>query len=590
MPSALNAILCMATSAEDEPIPLFAGREDGTIEKYISIADADLGRPSRILRGHRKAVTGLVAISSDEVYSCSLDGTVKHWNADVSVEGRPLLTSHDFPCSMRCIASYEGRLYVGGGDGSLYVVDGDRQSSWPGHTEAITCVAVSFTSGHVVTGSMDHHVLIWDPAVGKPICLLMGHRNPITCLCVVPGDEDDGGDPLAAVSDGAVLSFSSDRTMKVWGLPFPEDEIEEDTSDDVESEDRRVAQVVSFKEPNSEAVTERESGAEATAGEQTEPTNGVEEFERPRGSFSGEHSNAETSDAELNDASSVRGIIQSAAPKSAIKKSGKRPLRRGETLGTFEIPEVPYTLYQPVESPLAYLGATGGYVWAIRVGAIAKTVLRFIAQNRFNTRKEVRATKQTLTKSVALMRKECRREIRKETTKAIRVARRAHDEKRKKELEERRKAREAVAAEREANRAARLQLGEESDEEEEEEDFDAEGEEEEEEDEEGVDRLHLLSADERQTLDAFIKEREEQRDAKIKALQDAVAVHLAKVEPLVRSTYDRTRDQFYRLKGTTYATVGPNTVKALVWAGGRVYASQGNRVVVTEVTPGLNRL
>lgn len=562
-----NTIWCMATSPEDEPTPLFVGRSNGAVEKYISIADADLGRPSLVMRGHVKAVTGMAAVTPDELYTCSLDGTVKLWNAEMEFDGHRVVKSIENKTPLRCLFMNDGKVYVGGESGSLIVIDGDRRSVYNGHKGAVTSIAVTM-EGLVVTGGTDNQIRVWDISLGQTIRLLVGHQNIVKCLLVVEDEEEED-------ARGAILSFSSDRTMKVWLVPNPQDTLIEE--DNMEEEKKFM---VSFKEPKGgEEGNEMKNAAEAATAEE----------EKPPGE-EGEVEGEEVAVDEEEDA-------QAAPIKSALKSKEKEVIRRDDALGTIELPEAPHCIFQEEESPMVYIGATGGYVYGIQAKTIASTVLKFVAKNKAMVRQDVRATKQTVKKSVSVYKRQCKTLVKKEEKRLLRIARRTLKEKKAKEREERKKVREAKAAERAAKRAQRDEDDEEEEDEEEEDEVEGEEEEEEEEEEENPDeeeeeenRLRILSDEQREELKKFIEEREKERNVKIKALEDAFADRLAKIEPLAKSTYDRRREEFHRLSWTTYTKTGGDGVVALTSVSRKVYVAQGDRVVPTSVTKGLTEL
>ena len=74
-----------------------------------------------------------------------------------------------------------------------------------GHTNGVTCVAVTQDGRHIVSGSKDHTVRIWQLASGKEIHQLEGHTRTVTSVAVTP----DGHN---------IVSGSDDKTVRVWDL------------------------------------------------------------------------------------------------------------------------------------------------------------------------------------------------------------------------------------------------------------------------------------------------------------------------------------------------------------------------------------
>lgn len=101
---------------------------------------------------------------------------------------------------------------------SLFVITGSRDMSlkvWQatggklaqvlvGHSDAVTCVAVSVTNKtQVISGSKDCNLIVWDIHTGEEIHTLAGHLAQVTCVQI-------SADGTTAVSG------SDDKTLIVW--------------------------------------------------------------------------------------------------------------------------------------------------------------------------------------------------------------------------------------------------------------------------------------------------------------------------------------------------------------------------------------
>ena len=54
-----------------------------------------------------------------------------------------------------------------------------------GHSDAVLTVAVSVTNkSHVISGSKDCNLILWDLHTGEEIQTLAGHLGPVTCVKV----------------------------------------------------------------------------------------------------------------------------------------------------------------------------------------------------------------------------------------------------------------------------------------------------------------------------------------------------------------------------------------------------------------------
>jgi WD40 repeat protein len=72
-----------------------------------------------------------------------------------------------------------------------------------GHTNSVTSVAFSLDGAHIVSGSYDDTVRVWDAQSGAEVRRLEGHTNNVTSVAFSP--------------DGAhIVSGSWDQTVRVW--------------------------------------------------------------------------------------------------------------------------------------------------------------------------------------------------------------------------------------------------------------------------------------------------------------------------------------------------------------------------------------
>jgi WD40 repeat protein/serine/threonine protein kinase len=78
---------------------------------------------------------------------------------------------------------------------------GPLKATLEGHTDRVRCVAV-LPFGHVVSGSDDKTLRVWNASTGACERVLEGHSMDVTCVAVLP--------------DGRVVSGSDDKTLRVW--------------------------------------------------------------------------------------------------------------------------------------------------------------------------------------------------------------------------------------------------------------------------------------------------------------------------------------------------------------------------------------
>ncbi|PBJ74815.1 hypothetical protein BCY84_12175 [Trypanosoma cruzi cruzi] len=568
-----RTITSMCTVEDESPAPLFVGREDGSIELYGSADAACFGKPSLILYGHTKAVTAMFAPSTDEVFSCSMDGTLRHWSTEKELEElKHCLNVSRVGTPLRCLMMHEGALYTGGNDGCLYAIEGSRRSSWPGHKDVLSCITVvAEDSQYVITGSYDNQIRVWDTRLAKTIRLLVGHQNHVKCLRVIGAGE-------------LLLSFGRDLTIKIWRLPEFGDEDEEDVAPS--SPDNTRQATVSFREPTDTTPLPDHPASTATDG-------GEESGEVPVKESSSPEVNPGSADESVN--KHYRAAVQGAAAvKSAIKTRPQPPMRQLRCVGTIEIPEAPHVVAATSnEASYCHIGTSDGYVVGVNVRALSQSVLQFLSRNAAEVRADTRGTRLTLRLSIRSIKKRCRNAIQKKQLELLRAAKHARA---KKKAEERKERVAARAAEREARAAKRAEEEDDDDEEEEDEEQDMEEEEEEESDgdeeqEEEEDPLALLDDAQREELAVFRKQQEKERDEEIESLRKAAEERNKVVGKIGSATYDTTRDRFFFLSFTSYKKIGSDAVLGLVaLPGGTCCAAQSDRIKSADTTPGITYL
>ncbi len=116
-----------------------------------------------------------------------------------------ILTGHSRGVSALAVLP-DGHVVSGSDDCMVRVWDlltGETTCTLEGHSESVTAVAV-LPDGRVVSGSVDRNLRAWDLAIGETTCILEGHSEWVRAVAVLP--------------DGRVISGSDDRTLRVWDL------------------------------------------------------------------------------------------------------------------------------------------------------------------------------------------------------------------------------------------------------------------------------------------------------------------------------------------------------------------------------------
>ncbi len=114
--------------------------------------------------------------------------------------------SHFVTCT---VVSPDGKhLLSGSWDGTLKLWNADSGKevhTFKGHTRPVNSVCFSPDgSPWVLSGSDDKTIKLWDTASGKEIQTYEGHTRPVNSVCFSPGGS-------------RVLSGSDDKTIKLWG-------------------------------------------------------------------------------------------------------------------------------------------------------------------------------------------------------------------------------------------------------------------------------------------------------------------------------------------------------------------------------------
>ncbi|XP_053677511.1 protein qui-1 [Anopheles nili] len=217
----------------------------GSEDKTVNVWSLALGTVTATFKGHCTSVTSVTfMMDARRIISADRDGLLHVWISDSgmvlqSVQGPhkclsvtnnmkfAVCTNGDSSLRIWSLTREDEKYTVSHSDeitcfvitaDSLYVITGSRDMSlkvWQatggklaqvlvGHTDAVTCVAVSVTNkSQVISGSKDSNLIIWDIHTGEEIHTLAGHLGPVTCVKV-------SADGTTAVSG------SDDKTLIVW--------------------------------------------------------------------------------------------------------------------------------------------------------------------------------------------------------------------------------------------------------------------------------------------------------------------------------------------------------------------------------------
>jgi hypothetical protein len=160
--------------------------------------------------GHSANVKAVISLLDGRVASAGFDTTVRIWNPRTWRQD----TSIPLNTTPFCLALLEdGSLVVGCGDHAVYVlaIDGvrvTRKHVMTGHDAPVFSVCTFRDEAGrelVASGSRDKTIRLWDPRKGESVgAVLTGHEDTV------------GG--LMSLSEGLLVSCSTDTTIRVWDL------------------------------------------------------------------------------------------------------------------------------------------------------------------------------------------------------------------------------------------------------------------------------------------------------------------------------------------------------------------------------------
>jgi len=167
--------------------------------------------------------------SDPYVFSCGLDHKL---SVRTLVSGR-LLASVSLPSPLTCIAvdPLEYCAYLGSNNGCCYKVSfvGEEMMTLRSNTGQVTCMALSKSGQHLVMGTEDGSVLLWDTLTGQQIRkTVIDHQqavavsavlvlaSPLGLACRGRGRKPDDARPQPLSNFAKVVGSSGCPGLKPW--------------------------------------------------------------------------------------------------------------------------------------------------------------------------------------------------------------------------------------------------------------------------------------------------------------------------------------------------------------------------------------
>ena len=178
---------------------IISSSEDSTIK----IWDFDTGECLKTLEDHQNEVTCILIIPNDKFISGSYDNTIKIWDLN-SYECLNTLTNESVVGSLCLLPN--NQIACGCGDGSISIWDLNfltKLKSFVAHDDFIPYLLVDETV--LLSCSGDKKIKIWNSSQSFELVKeLEGHSEAIL--------------DLELTSDGKLLSWSWDKTVKLWQI------------------------------------------------------------------------------------------------------------------------------------------------------------------------------------------------------------------------------------------------------------------------------------------------------------------------------------------------------------------------------------
>ena len=204
---------------------IVSGSYDGTVRMW-DMARVLAARPGDLNAANNSMVRMMredneifsVAITPDGRYVLAANGddfdrrtgnAIRIWDAE-SGELVRMMTGHTNDVTCIALTPDGTRVASSSLDGTVRlwrIEDGETLWTFAGHDEAVYSVVVTPDGQRVITGGGDNHVRVLNIADGAETRILRGHHGNVYALAVSPNGQ-------------YIVSGSRDKTLKVWRAPW----------------------------------------------------------------------------------------------------------------------------------------------------------------------------------------------------------------------------------------------------------------------------------------------------------------------------------------------------------------------------------
>ncbi|XP_017838402.1 NACHT domain- and WD repeat-containing protein 1 isoform X2 [Drosophila busckii] len=182
----------------------------GGEDRLVQIWTLALGEINHTFKAHAAPVVQLVVLmDSLRVLSSDRDSMLLVWMADSG----NLLQTIQGPYKSLAVTNNMRFAISTNGDNTLKIwsLTQEDEKFLVSHSDEITCFEISADSMHVITGSRDMSLKVWQSIGGKLSQVLVGHSDAVTCVAV------------SVTNKTQVISGSKDMNLIIWDLLTGED-------------------------------------------------------------------------------------------------------------------------------------------------------------------------------------------------------------------------------------------------------------------------------------------------------------------------------------------------------------------------------